>query len=185
MDEELISIIEVARIHKKSRQTVHKNVKRLRIDTVKRKGDGSRGQQVSCISLNDYEELKRDWDNQDDPRINLTNGDDSIGGVFYIVSLEPELDPGRIKVGFTTSISERLRNHQTAAPFSKVLRTWPCKSLWEKTAIDCVNKDCEKIHTEVFRTDDIENVVLLANKFFDLMPSVMERAAGRNTQTPD
>ena len=174
MDKDLISISEIARDHNKSRQTVHKIVKRLGLGTVKRKGDASHGQQVSCISLNDYEELKRHLDNQDDPRIKLTHDDDSIGGVFYIVSPEPEQDPSRIKVGFTSNINERLRKYRTIAPFSEVVRAWPCKSLWEKTAIDCVTQDCEKIYTEVFRTDNVAKVVLLAEKFFDLMPSAMD-----------
>ena len=71
-------------------------------------------------------------------------------------------------------MNERLRHHRTAAPFSKVERTWPCKSLWEKTAIDCVTQDCEKIYTEVFRTEDVERIVLLADRFFDLMPTEIE-----------
>ena len=171
MNQQLISIVEIAETHGKHSQSIHKLVKRLGFETFRQKRDGSRGQQVLWIALNDYEELKRYLDDQNDRRINLTDDGDSIGGVFYIILLEPELDPGRIKVGFTTSISERLRNHQTAAPFSKVVGTWPCKSLWEKTAIDCVTQGCEKIHTEVFQTDDVEGVVFLADKFFDLMPT--------------
>ena len=123
MDKELISISEIARDHNKRRQTVHKIVRRLGLDIVKRKGDGSRGQQVSCISLNDYRELKRHLDNQDDSPINSNNDGEIIGGVFYVISLEPELDPGRMKVGFTTNINERLRSHRTSAPFAEVVDT--------------------------------------------------------------
>ena len=170
MNQQLISIIDIAKNHGKRPQSIHKLVKSLGFETSKQKGDGSRGQQVSCITLSDYEELKMRLDDQSDRRMNFTDDGDSIEGAFYIISLEPELDPGRIKVGFTRNMIERLRHHRISAPFAEVVKTWPCKSLWEKTAIDCVTQDCEKINTEVFRTDDVERIVFLADKFFALMP---------------
>jgi hypothetical protein len=60
-------------------------------------------------------------------------------GVFYLLQLEPEHDPGRIKAGFAVSLPERLRTLRCSAPFTKVVRTWPCKVLWERTAIESVN----------------------------------------------
>lgn len=44
--------------------------------------------------------------------------------------------------------------------------------LWEHTAIDSVTQGCEKIHTEVFRTIDIESVQKKCDMFFDLMPGL-------------
>jgi hypothetical protein len=84
--------------------------------------------------------------------------------------LEPDHDPGRFKVGIADNFPERLRQHRCSAPLLKVVKTWPCKRLWEKTAIDCVTEGCEKLHTEVFRTQSIELVVERANRFFELMP---------------
>jgi hypothetical protein len=86
--------------------------------------------------------------------------------------LEPNHDPGRFKLGFATNIDERLRSHKTAAPFSKLLKTWPCKLLWEKTAIDCVSQGCIQIYTEVFRTESIDVVLSRCYQFFKLMPEV-------------
>ncbi len=94
------------------------------------------------------------------------------GGVFYLIQLEPMHDPGRIKLGFATNIKERLRSHKTAAPFSKAVKTWPCKLLWEKTAIDSVSQGCEKLHTEVFRSKSIEVIQSRCEKFFALMPTI-------------
>jgi hypothetical protein len=51
-----------------------------------------------------------------------------------------------------------------------VLRSWVCKSLWEKTAIDCVTVGCDRLHTEVFRTALIDNVISRCERFFELMP---------------
>ncbi|MDE2932827.1 MAG: hypothetical protein OXS47_03030 [Chloroflexota bacterium] len=39
------------------RQTVHKIVKRLRIETTKEKSADARGQRVSCVSWADYERI--------------------------------------------------------------------------------------------------------------------------------
>jgi len=95
-------------------------------------------------------------------------------GVFYVVQLEPDHDPGRFKVGFASNMAERLRAHRCSAPFSKVLKTWPCRSLWEKTAIDCVCVGCEKLHTEVFRIDSIDKVITKCDEFLALMPCLQD-----------
>ena len=89
-----------------------------------------------------------------------------------MIQLEPQFDPGRFKVGFTTNISERIRSHRTSAPFSAIIKQWSCKLLWEKTAIECMTQDCEQLHTEVFRTDNLNEVIGRGESFFGIMPSV-------------
>jgi hypothetical protein len=93
-------------------------------------------------------------------------------GWFYLIELEPEHDPGRFKIGFTTDPEGRLRHHRCSAPFAKYRKTWPCKRLWERTAIDCLTADTDKLHTEVFRTVSIDRVLERGDCFFALMPSV-------------
>ena len=101
-----------------------------------------------------------------------TGAQELSNAVFYVISLEPECDPSRFKVGFSTNVAERLRSHQTSAPFSELVKTWPCKALWEKTAIDCIADGCERLAPEVFRADDIQGVIRRADRFFELMPAV-------------
>ena len=93
-------------------------------------------------------------------------------GVFYVIQLEPEFDPGRFKVGFAAGMSERLRQLRCAAPFIAVARTWPCRRLWEKTAIESVAAGCERLHTEVFRTGSLEEIIGRCERFFAVMPPV-------------
>ena len=93
-------------------------------------------------------------------------------GVFYLVSLESDSDPGRFKVGFGGSLPERLRALRCSAPFAKVIATWPCKRLWEKTAIDCISDDCQRIHTEVFRSASVASVRERCDRFFAMMPKL-------------
>jgi hypothetical protein len=58
MDQHLISIIEIADAHGRRRQSIHKLVNRLGIKTIKRKSDQARGQAISYITADDYEELR-------------------------------------------------------------------------------------------------------------------------------
>jgi hypothetical protein len=171
MKDDLISVIDVARELGKRKQTVFKILKRLRIEQVKARGGDSRGQLVSHITQSDYERVRAE--------LTCSPGDSGvvdelsqIGGVFYVIQLEPKHDPGRIKVGFATSMDDRLRSHRTAAPMCKLVKTWPCKALWEKTAIDSICDGYERIHTEVFRAPSCDDVVARCDLFFSVMPRI-------------
>jgi hypothetical protein len=169
MSVETISVIDVAKNLGKQKAHIFKILGRLGIETVKEKNSAAKGQKISYISTEDYERIKEYLAGaENEPDVSTMQLD--IGGVFYLIQLEPEHDPGRFKLGFATNIEERLRSHKTAAPFSKVLKTWPCKLLWEKTAIECASQGCVRLHTEVFRTESIDEVQSRCEQFFKLMP---------------
>ena len=171
MERKLIAVNTIASIHGQHRKSLHRLVKRLGLNVVKERANDSRGQPSSHITESDYEILKRYLDDRQvssDPISSEMHHNEF--GVFYLVLLEPDLDPGRFKVGFTTNINERLRSYLTATPFAEVKETWPCKLIWEKTAIECVSQNCEQLYTEVFRTDNIDEVIKRATQFFNLMP---------------
>ena len=67
---------------------------------------------------------------------------------------------------------ERLRALRCSAPFATVVQSWPCRQLWEKTAIDCAAVGCERLHTEVFRAGSLVQVVAKCERFFAIMPPV-------------
>lgn len=178
MPESTISVIDLAAQHGMRKQTVFKVLARLGIETVKRPGNSktNRGQVIAYISSDDaqrfVEEIRlmavvnRSGADEDGPDTAIAEQ-----GVFYLLQLEPDHDPGRFKVGFATSLPERLRTLKCSAPFIKVLATWPCKNLWEKTAIDCVTQGCERLYTEVFRTESIDDVWQRCERFFELLPN--------------
>jgi hypothetical protein len=177
MTEGTISVIDLAAQHGMRKQTVFKVLARLGIETVKRAGNSkaSRGQLIAYISGDDAQRFAEEVRSMADANRRAADGDGPDAaipeqGVFYLLQLEPERDPGRFKVGFATSLPERLRTLKCSAPFTTVLATWPCKNLWEKTAIDCVTQGCERLHTEVFRTDSIDGVRQRCERFFELMP---------------
>ena len=93
-------------------------------------------------------------------------------GVFYIIQLEPQFDPGRFKLGWAGDIEERLRKHRCVAPFAKCVKKWPCRRAWEQTAIHKVADGSERLHTEVFRAASLMEVVERAEAFFSMMPKV-------------
>jgi len=94
------------------------------------------------------------------------------GGAFYIIQLEPTLDPNRVKMGYSKQLDKRLKAHRCAAPLARIVSSWPAKRTWEKTAMDSLSRGAERLHTEVFRVDDLEKLIQSADAFFALMPEL-------------
>lgn len=44
-------------------------------------------------------------------------------GFFYIIQLIPEVLPNRVKIGYTDNLDVRLKEHQTAAPTAKLIKS--------------------------------------------------------------
>jgi hypothetical protein len=163
------------------KQTIFKALIRLGIEPTKRLGANNRGQVVSYITQQQarivIETIRCGQEsarNQESPKVTdvLLNE----RGVFYLLLLEPTHDPGRFKLGFAASLPERLRQLRCSAPFANVIATWPCKRLWERTAIECVTIGCERIHTEVFRAASLTPVHERCEQFFALMPTLSASA---------
>jgi hypothetical protein len=186
MPDTLISVKDLAAQHGLLKQTIFKVLKRLGIEPTKGVGVNSRGQVIAYITEQEarivIEALHsgRPSDESASQSLGSSSLPDAVldeRGVFYLLSLEPKTDPGRFKVGFAASLPERLRQLRCSAPFTKVIATWPCKRLWERTAIECVADGCERIHTEVFRTPSLESVREKCDRFFALMPRIAEPCA--------
>lgn len=174
MKNELIPVSQVTSELGKQKSHIFKVLDRLGIERILQKSVKAKGQKVALISAEDYARVKEYFSGTNSDTQETIFDSDS-GGVFYLIQLEPEHDPGRIKLGFATNIEERLRSHKTAAPFSKVVKTWPCKLLWEKTAIESISQGCERLHTEVFRSESIEEIQSRCEKFFALMPTIEDK----------
>ncbi len=172
-NEKLISVIDAATQLTMRKQTLFKIIKRLGLSTVKQRNSTHRNQMISYIAKSDLALIVRTASAKPEPK----EGEETPSsfqadhGVFYLIQLEPEHDPGRFKVGFASNMPERLRNHRCSAPFAEIVDTWRCHKLWEKTAIDCVTQDCDRLHTEIYRTKDIAKVKAMCDQFFSLMPS--------------
>ena len=157
-------------------QTLFKVINRFGLGTTKQQSSSHRGQSISYITQKDFDFIVENYStNKTTSNEAESSSSSSVQfeqGVFYLIQLEPDHDPGRFKLGFTSNMPERLRAHRCSAPFATVLDSWPCHVLWEKTAIDSVTQGCEKLHTEVFRAEDITKVKANCDQFFGLMPKL-------------
>ena len=144
MNDEMISVIEAGRQLERRKATIFKVMKRLGIHAQKRR-DSNHGNQVAAyLTHGDFIRVKEaltvaNSSPDKSEKEESDNGDTFISaeiGVFYLIQLEPEHDPLRFKVGFAANINDRLRALRCSAPFSTVVKSWPCRRLWEKTAID-------------------------------------------------
>lgn len=96
---------------------------------------------------------------------------ESETGCFYIIQLIPELDSKRIKLGFTVDLNDRLTQHRTVAPTAKVVKSWPCKRVWEVTIMDCLSSmGCRHILNEVFECDDLKGLLKRGEELFRILP---------------
>jgi hypothetical protein len=181
MSDELISVIDLANHYGKRKQSIFKILKRLGIETKKLRSPNNRGQVIAYITNDESRLVLSDLQSEGIEREVSNSLPDALlaeQGVFYLLVLEPDHDYGRFKVGFATNLSERLRALRCSAPFLRVVRTWPCKRLWEKTAIESIADGCERLHTEVFRTTSLEAVVTRCDRFFELMPTLPTKGDG-------
>ncbi len=174
MNEDSISVIDAAGQLGMRKQTLFKIIKPLNIDTTKQRSSDHKGQGISYISHADFKRIAEDRraHKEDAGGSEPTTPAKSSHGVFYLIQLEPRLDPGRFKLGFASNMPERKRKLKCSAPYLKVVQTWPCHEMWERTAIDSVTRGCKKVHTEVFTTKDIASVRERCDAFFGLMPSL-------------
>jgi hypothetical protein len=181
MVEERIAIVDLADDLQVRKQRLFKVLKRLGIRPTLRRGSAKHGQNVATVTSAEAATIRQALARSDrDGRRPARAGRDNLHpydvgdelGVFYLVQLEPQHDQGRFKLGFTTELDGRLRKHRTAAPFAHCEKSWPCRRAWERTAIDCVTAGCERLHTEVFRTTSLADVVRRADEFFAIMPKV-------------
>lgn len=176
MDEDQIAIVDLADELQVRKQRIFKLLKRLGISATQRRDSERRGQNVAVVSAADAAALRKELSR-------LASADSADGalfplllddvGFFYLIRLEPNHDPGRFKVGFTTELDGRLQKHRCSAPFAEYAKTWPCRRVWERAAIDCATNECEKLHTEVFRTTSLDDVARRADGFFSVMPSLI------------
>jgi len=183
MNESLISVKEFAESNGLHKATVFRIIKRLGIDPEKSRGSRhNRGQTISYITehegrmvLEELASTKNSSTAREDKTASVPEAALYDIGVFYLLSLEPEHDPNRFKVGFASNLNERLRQHRCSAPFAQIVKTWSCRRLWEKTAIECVTDGCQQLHTEVFRAQSLEAVADKCARFFELMPQLASK----------
>jgi hypothetical protein len=92
-------------------------------------------------------------------------------GWFYLIQTVPDLDPLRVKLGFTADVKQRLNEHRTINPTAEVVKSWPSRSSWELAAIASATRDgYRRIGQEVYQCESIDAITARLDAFFSIMP---------------
>ena len=96
-------------------------------------------------------------------------------GSFYLIQLIPELNKKRVKLGFSNDMSTRFATHRTTCPTAVLVKSWECKRMWEKAAMDSATRiGCDLIANEVYECDSVEKIKGRLEEFFSIMPNVRQ-----------
>lgn len=173
MDTEYVLLKDLAAELGLDKSNARKYIMKAGISMFKVRTPESRGQLTLALSPEDAETIREMRQSQGyvmGKRSGHVVGGDDVGQ-FYVMQLVPELEEGRVKLGFAKDPEARLASHRTAAPTAMLLRAWPCRRCWEYAAIASITReDCEALSGEVFRTFALGSLVNRGDEFFALMP---------------
>lgn len=169
-----VTLKQLAQQMSMDRSNARKYILRQGIRPVKRRAADSGNQLALTVTEEEAENIlmnrkKEGFSEPDEPV-------SSDFGCFYVVLIVPEFSARRIKLGFTTNISERLSQYRTVAPTAVVIKTWPCKRTWEEAVIDCLtSQKCKLVKNEVFECDDIDQMLQTGRRLFDILPDLSDK----------
>lgn len=157
------------------RSVLRRWILRRGFEPIKVRAPGTAGQLALALSWEEADEVReqrlREYDIDDEGEISFL--DDGLGW-FYIIQIVPELEEGRVKLGFTNDVNARLVAHKTVVPTAEVLRTWPCNRKWEYAVIESVTRTgCTVLSREVFIFHNLEDLIKNCEAFFSIMPEVI------------
>ena len=156
---ELVIINELASELRMDRSRLQRYVKKLGIVPSRVRNEASRNQATLAITPEQADQVRQarmdaGFQLSDHPAKPVNSED----GYFYVVLPDPDARPNRVKVGFATSLDERLKAYATANPGVTLLDSRRCKRSWEAAWITLVTSipGCRHVKGEVFDCDDIQ-----------------------------
>ena len=79
-------------------------------------------------------------------------------GEIYLVQLMPDSLPTRVKVGFSTNITKRMKNFTTICPNARLVASWDADQEKEQAVLTVLSKTYGHIGGEVFEVSNIEGL---------------------------
>jgi len=151
--------------------TVRRHVRKLELEIVKNKTPSSSGALVNCLSRDDSEILINALEKRGTASSNERESSIKRFGSFYLLQLVPEALPNRFKIGGTDNLEQRLSEHRTSAPTSKLIKDLDCKRSWDYAAMDSITREgCELVLNEVFE-GEVNGFIDRGDSLFLNMPS--------------
>jgi hypothetical protein len=176
MSDEYISLKQLAGDLGMDRSHARRYVLNLGVNPVKRRTPESGGQLTLTVSAQEADFIRHTREEQGFLNSQKPVADET--GFFYAIQLVPEFAPGRVKLGFADSVEQRLSQHRTSAPTARLLRSWPCRRAWERTAIDALSAiGGALVLNEVFEFAEIEEILRRGDDFFRLLPDPATKTA--------
>jgi len=174
--EEYVSLKRLAQELGMDRSHARRYVLNLGVTPAKRRTPDSGGQLTLTVSGQEADFIRRT--RQEQGFLDSQRPVSSESGFFYAIQLVPELAPGRVKLGFADIVETRLAQRRTSAPTARLLRSWPCRRSWERTAIDALSAiGGELVLNEVFEFPDIDALLRRGDEFFHLLPDPGSRTS--------
>ena len=93
-------------------------------------------------------------------------------GFFYCIQLQPDLAPTHYKFGFSSNPATRFAAHRTMCPNLVLVKSWPSRRRWERTAMDAITAGLVALGPEQYVVPDQQAMLGLADAFFRFMPVV-------------
>lgn len=172
MAERLVYLTHLAAELGYTKAAFHRVVRRAGIEPRRVPSDFSRGQRTLAITTEEADRL-RAAGRSPKPDTTERASSDPDGGVFYALVLDP-IRPGRVKLGFTSDLEQRLAKYRTSSPEVQVLFANPCRRGWEATTMAALANvdECRQVGQEVFDYADLDVLADRARDWFAMLPSV-------------
>lgn len=104
---------------------------------------------------------------------------------FYIVQIAPDIDPHRVKLGWTSNLKNRLRMYRTFSPTAAIAGEWYCPKDFEAEAIAAIVQDtCRSLSREAFDLDSLMAALGRADAYFATVFEPTTEVATRETLPP-
>ena len=172
---DLVTVKELATELGMDRSHLFKLLRSMSLETRPVRPPGTRGSPLSAITQADAERVRSERRRRGFT-VNAHSNDAGIvgesSGVFYVIVLDPEMRPNRLKLGYANNVQERLASHRTAAPLAKVVGSWPAKRSWETCIVDALTTDAQFVSGEIYDFPSVEIVLKKAKQFMSMLPKL-------------
>lgn len=176
MEAQFVTLKELSAELGLDRSHCRKFVLSLGIETFPVRLPGTRGSPLSAVTEADAGKVRLERQNRGfhNPSDELATASPRLvtetQGSFYVIALDPEARPNRLKFGYSQSVQGRLAEHRCVAPGAELLGAWPAQRSWEPCIMAALSVGAEQVGPEVFDVEDLGATMDKAERFMGMLP---------------